>query len=45
MAMLQRHSQSQRFQQRAERQIMLTNRILQMSSIDLRQCVTQDLDE
>lgn len=43
--MLQRQSQSQRFQQRADPQLLLTNRILQMSAMELRQCVTQELDE
>jgi RNA polymerase sigma-54 factor len=45
MAMLQRQTQSQRLQQRADPQLLLTNRILQMSSVELRQCVAQELAE
>jgi RNA polymerase sigma-54 factor len=45
MAMFQRQSGVQRLQQRADPQLLLTNRILQMSAMELRQCVTQELDE
>ena len=45
MAMLQRHTQAQRLQQRADPQLLLTNRILQMSAMELQQCVVQELSE
>jgi RNA polymerase sigma-54 factor len=45
MAMLQRHLQSQRLQQKADPQLLLTNRLLQMSSLELQQCLTQELSE
>lgn len=45
MSMLHRQTQGQRLQQRADPQLLLTNRILQMSAMELRQCVTQELDE
>lgn len=43
--MFQRYIQSQRLQQRADPQMLLTNRILQMSALELRQYLTQELDE
>jgi len=43
--MLQRQSQSQRLQQRADPQLLQTNRILQMSSLELRQYVQEELSE
>lgn len=45
MSLLQRQSQTQRLQQRADPQLLLTNRILQMSSLELRQCVMHELSE
>ena len=45
MAMLQRQTQGQRLQQRADPQLLLTNRILQMSAVELHQCVAQELAE
>jgi RNA polymerase sigma-54 factor len=45
MSMLQRQSQSQRLQQRADPQLLLTNRLLQMSSLELQQCLAQELSE
>src|SRR5688572_2887902 len=45
MAMLQRHAQAQRMQQKADPQLLLTNRILQMSVFELQQCLTQELSE
>jgi len=43
--MLQRQTQSQRLQQRADPQLLQTNRILQMSSLELRQYVQEELSE
>lgn len=43
--MLQRQTQSQRLQQRADPQLLQTNRILQMSSLELRQYVLEELAE
>ncbi|MGV3719581.1 MAG: RNA polymerase factor sigma-54 [Actinomycetota bacterium] len=45
MSLLQRQAQSQRLQQRADPQLLLTNRILQMSTLELRQCVLHELAE
>ena len=45
MAMLQRHSQVQRLQQRADPQLLLTNRLLQMACMELQQCVAQEIAE
>lgn len=45
MAMLQRHSQAMRLQQKADPQLLLTNRILQMSSMELQQCAAQEMAE
>jgi RNA polymerase sigma-54 factor len=45
MSLLQRQSQSQRLQQRADPQLLLTNRLLQMSTLELRQCVLHELAE
>lgn len=45
MLTAQRQMQSQRIQQRADPQLLLTNRLLQMSSLELRQCVTEELAE
>ena len=45
MLTAQRQTLSQRIQQRADPQLLLTNRLLQMSSLELRQCVTEELAE
>ena len=45
MAMLQRYTQSQRLQQKADPQLLMTNRILQMSTMELQQCLVQELSE
>jgi len=45
MAMLQRHTQSQRLQQKADPQLLLTNRFLQMPAMELRQAVVAELAE
>lgn len=45
MAMLQRHSQSQRLQQRADPQLLLSNRVLQMTRAELLQCVEHEIAE
>lgn len=43
--MLQRQTQSQRLQQRADPQLLQTNRLLQMSSLELRQYMLTELAE
>jgi RNA polymerase sigma-54 factor len=45
MAMLQRQVQGQRLQQKADPQLLLTNRFLQMQSMELRQAVVAELGE
>src|SRR5438128_806239 len=45
MTMLQRHSQVQRLQQKADPQLLLTNRILQMSAMELQQCLSQEVSD
>ncbi|MFN3652897.1 MAG: RNA polymerase factor sigma-54 [Armatimonadota bacterium] len=45
MAIVQRQTQGQRQQQRAEPQLLLTNRLLQMPAVELRQRVVQELAE
>jgi RNA polymerase sigma-54 factor len=45
MAMLQRQWQTQRQQQKADPQLLLTNRLLQMSQMELRHCLTQEMAE
>ncbi|MBI3911586.1 MAG: RNA polymerase factor sigma-54 [Armatimonadetes bacterium] len=45
MPMAQRYAQSQRMQQKADPQLLMTNRILQMSAMELRQYVVQELAE
>jgi RNA polymerase sigma-54 factor len=44
-SMMQRMSQAQRLQQKADPQLLLTNRILQMSSLELQQTLVQELAE
>jgi RNA polymerase sigma-54 factor len=43
--MLHRLSQAQRLQQKADPQLLLTNRILQMSSMELQQSLVQEMAE
>lgn len=45
MALAQRQLTAQRLQQRADPQLLLTNRLLQMSALELRQCIAQELCE
>jgi RNA polymerase sigma-54 factor len=45
MSMLQRHSQVQRLQQKADPQLLMTNRILQMSALELQQCLAQEISD
>ena len=45
MAVLQRLSQGQRQQQKADPQLLLTNRVLQMSAMELRQCIVQEMSD
>ncbi|HEU4754176.1 MAG TPA: hypothetical protein VFU47_13785, partial [Armatimonadota bacterium] len=43
--MFNRFAQTQRMQQKADPQLLLTNRILQMSSMELQQAFVQELAE
>ena len=45
MVMLQRYAQTQRVQQRADPQLVLSNRVLQMSALELREAVLQELQD
>jgi RNA polymerase sigma-54 factor len=45
VSMFQRQAQTQRLQQRADPQLLQTSRLLQMSSMELAQYVSQELDE
>jgi len=45
MLLGQRYSQNQRMQQKADPQLLITNRILQMSAMELRQYIAQEAAE
>lgn len=45
MAHLQSQTQAQRLQQRADPQLLLTNRLLQMSALELHQCTIEEIAE